>query len=364
MPKRRCGLDRYIDPANKVLWHLGHVAQLKRDGTTPAPVNVEIDLSNRCSLGCQWCHFAYTHTRGPLAHDGDKPEGRVAGGDLMDFWLARQIIGQLKFAGVQSVTWTGGGEPTLHPQFDEIVQAANNVGLKQGIYTHGGHIGLERAAALKKYMTFVYVSLDECRPETYKQSKGTDRFDTVCENIHRLVFAEGQATIGVGFLIHRDNWQDIPAMVELGRELQTDYIQFRPTIQYDQLHPDRPAEDTSWIDNAIPLLEQAACEPFVVADIDRFRMYQNWQGHGYRRCNWAGMQTVITPNGKVWRCLNKREHADALLGDLSEESFVHIWDRAGGSCAVDGSCRVMCRGHIANITLDAVLSRPVHAEFA
>ncbi len=66
----------YINPRQKVLWHTDRLHELRTTGTTSAPVNVEIDLSNRCSHGCRWCRFAYTHTRGPLA--GTEKPGRVS----------------------------------------------------------------------------------------------------------------------------------------------------------------------------------------------------------------------------------------------------------------------------------------------
>jgi MoaA/NifB/PqqE/SkfB family radical SAM enzyme len=356
-------LTKYIDPASKSLWYLDHVRQLKKNGTTPAPVNVEIDLSNRCSHGCVWCHYAHTHTRGPLAQKGDKPGGRIAGGDLMSPILAAKILRQMKAAGVESVTWTGGGEPTLHPDFDDIIEVAARQNLKQGLYTHGGHITPERALLLKRNMTFVYISLDECRPETFNRSKGVNRFENVIANTKMLIASPGFATVGIGFLIHSGNWQDIPAMVDLGRELHPDYIQFRPTVLYEQHAQNRPAEETEWLNQAIPLLEEAGRESWVSADVERFKMYRDWNGHGYTRCRWSGLQTVITPNGKVWRCLNKREHEDALLGDLNEVDFADLWRLKGGVCQVNDSCRVMCRGHIANITLDAIMTRPAHPEF-
>jgi MoaA/NifB/PqqE/SkfB family radical SAM enzyme len=65
--------------------------QAIRDGKRPAPINAEIDLSNRCSLGCEWCHFAYTHTRGPLAKS-DRLRDAIPGGDLMDTDLAKSIV--------------------------------------------------------------------------------------------------------------------------------------------------------------------------------------------------------------------------------------------------------------------------------
>ena len=355
----------YIDPRQKVLWHLDKLSQIRETGKTKAPVNVEIDLSNRCSHGCNWCHFAYTHTKGPLAGKRDKPAVSVAGGDLMGYSLAIRILEELDACGVQSITWTGGGEPTLHPDFDTIVEMAGDIGHKQGLYTHGGHINKERAAILKKHMTFVYVSLDECDEERFKKSKGVDRYWSVLSGIENLVHAKGDATIGIGFLLHPDNVDDIDRMVALGRRYGVDYVQFRPVIDYNQDEPGQLVENVdhhTWLNYAAQRLGWYD-NPFVVADLDRFRMYRDWEGHGYKTCHWSALQTVITPNGKVWRCLNKREHPEALLGDLTTESFSDIWERAGSTCAVDGKCRVMCRGHIANITLDAIMAEPAHRSF-
>lgn len=353
----------YIDPRQKPLWHLDKLLELKRTGKTDAPVNVEIDLSNRCSLGCAWCHFGYTHTRGPLTGKREGPEERTLGGDLMDTGLALSILDQLVEAGVRSVTWTGGGEPTLHTEFDAIVHYAHGRGLEQGLYTHGGHINNNRAALLKRTMAWVYVSLDECTPEAYKRSKGADGFGAALAGIGRLVAAEGDAVIGVGYLLHKDNYQHSRQMVDLGRNVGADYVQFRPTVQYSASAPSLRTGDTEWMAHAIVRLRAHANDPFVMLDLERFDEYRTWGGHGYTTCYWTGMQTVITPNGNVWRCVNKREQTGALLGSLKEQTFADIWQRAGGACAVDSQCRVFCKGHLGNITINAVMSEPLHSNF-
>lgn len=355
-------MNQFISPRSKLFGHLSTLDAIKR-GLRPPPVNVEIDLSNRCDLKCAHCHFAYTHTRGPWVGHADKPSDAVSGGDVMDYALAKRILKELAAAGVKSVVWTGGGEPTLHRQFDDIIEYAYSVGLQQGIYTHGGWIDEERAENMKRDFEWVYFSLDAHDAQSYKEYKGVNRFDKVISNIRGIVEAPGKATIGIGFLLNRDNHNRTRAMVALGRSLGVDYVQFRPTILYAQDAPGELAEDTRWIDWAVGWLNEFAGDPFVVADVERFRRYQRWNGHGYPVCNWAALQTVITPNGKVWRCTNKREHPDALLGDLSIESFATVWERGGGPCAVDLTCRIACRGDIPNQTLDAVLAPSVHANF-
>lgn len=356
-------MNTFIDPKAKLFQHMDRLHAI-RQGGRPAPVNVELFLSNRCSHGCSWCHYAHTHTKGPLAGKAAKPPGAMGSGDLMDAELARYILWQLSDAGVKSVTFSGGGEPTLHPDFGELVEYAAGQKLEQGLYTHGGHLAKAGLAeTVKQHCTWVYISLDECTRDAFKHSKGVDRYDAVLDGVRALVAAEGKATVGLGFLLHRDNFADVGRMVALGRELGVDYVQFRPTVQYDQAQPGKLSEDTAWISWAVGHLHAYEFDPFVVVDVERFRMYARWTSHGYATCYGSALQTAISPNGMMWRCTNKTEYPDALLGDLSVEPFSEIWARSGGPCAVNRQCRIMCRQHISNLTLDKLMVKMPHANF-
>jgi MoaA/NifB/PqqE/SkfB family radical SAM enzyme len=355
-------MTEFISPRSKLFGHLDHLVAL-RDGKYLAPINVEIDLSNRCDLKCAGCHFAYTHVRGPWTGKQDKPDGYIPGGDLMDLNLACDMLNQLADYGIKSVTWTGGGEPTLHKDFDTITAYAAYNGLEQGIYTHGGHITGERAAWMKYYFEWIYFSFDAWDVDSYKLHKGVNRFDKVCENIRNIVAIPGKATIGMGFLLTRDNYRHIYVMQQLARDLGVDYAQFRPLIDFAPNEPNVLLEDTSWIDEAIGLLQQYGDDPFIIADVGRFRRYQKWTGHGYSTCFWSALQTVITPNGKVWRCTNKREYPDGLIGDLAVESFAELWERSGGSCGFNAACRISCKGDPGNETLNQLYQQTPHANF-
>lgn len=357
-------MSSYISPKNKLFSHLPTLEAI-RQGKRPPPINVELDISFRCDLRCADCHFAYTHVRGPWAGHADKPDNFIAGGDLMDYDLACAMFEQLATYGVRSLVFTGGGEPTIHPRFDGLIRKAHDAGLQLGIYSHGGFIQGERAEWMKQHFEWVYFSLDACTVEGYQAYKGVNRFERVCRNIEDMVRMEGNATIGVGFLIHQDNYRDIHDMVRLGHDLGADYVQFRPTVQYDQAQPSKSLEDDpAWIRHAIGRLQAYKHDDFVIADTARFEEYGNWHGHGYATCYWSALQTVITPNGKVWRCTNKREHPDALLGDLTLDSFQTIWERSGGACQVTDTCRIFCRGHIANQQLTPMMDMTTrHANF-
>lgn len=356
-------MNDYIAPRSKLFGHIDRVLAVL-EGWRPPPVNVEIDLSNRCSLGCKWCHFGYTHTKGPLAGDREKPGESVAGGDLMDTDLALSIIDQLSRIGVRSITWSGGGEPTLHPDFDTIIGHAYKQGIDQGLYTLGGHIDRDRAELLKQSMTWVYVSLDAHNEQYYSSNKGVlkKRFADACDGVMMLSNAAGYATIGLGYIVTRNNWPYVGEFVRLAKGLGADYTQFRPAIMYKANDPGVVDESGLWVEKAISELMQFQGDDFVIADLKRFEMYKNWTGHGYDTCWWSGLQTVITPNGKVWTCCNKREYPGASIGDLSRESFFAVWNR-GNVAEVDEKCRVFCRGHLPNLAIEEMAVERKHGNF-
>lgn len=345
---------KYIDPPNKLLKHADRIGAIQM-GMNVSPVNVEIDLTNRCNLGCLGCHMAHTHTRGYHAN-----KRTVSVGDVMDKALILRVLDEMNDAGVRSVTWTGGGEPTMHPDFGEIITRCP---LPQGIYTNGTRITPEMAQQIKLYAQWAYVSLDRPDRESYKAYKQTDNFEMAVEGVRNLVNASGNATIGIGFLLSRNSWGDGWKMIELAESLGVDYVQFRPEIEFDPAVPQRPAHDNTWIKAAMQWLDGIKDRRGVQVDMTRFEMYRNWSRHPYKVCHWAQMQTVLTPDGRLWTCCNKRGFEGESWGDLTHEHFVDVVRRITAR-PVNEQCRVMCRGHIPNLTLDKILSPRIgHDDF-
>ncbi len=350
----------YINPHSKVIKHLDRLSALQK-GDRCYPINAEIDLSNRCNLRCSWCDFAYTHSKSPWANKCTKPEGYIETGDLMTWLVADKILDELRGAGVTSITWTGGGEPLTNPEAVEIFKTAHELGFQQGIYTNGTLIDYHNAEALKELMTWIYISLDAYDRRGYTISKGKG-FAAACHAVSMLKMIEGQATVGAGFLINCDNYRHVSEMYTLGIDLGADYIQFRPVVNYDQDMPGVVNSDSVWLENAMNYLVQLRGKAKLEFDLERFRALRHWRGHGYKRCYWAQLQTSITPNGKVWTCINKRGHRGAEIGDLTTQNFKEIWDAVPETC-VNADCRILCRGHFANLTINEIMRKEPHTNF-
>jgi MoaA/NifB/PqqE/SkfB family radical SAM enzyme len=285
-------------------------------------------------------------------------------GDLADTALMLRALSQMATCGVQGVVWSGGGEPTLHPDWPEIVARAVKVGLQQGMYTLGGHFTPETARTLARVAAWVVVSLDACDAETYATEKGVlpARFFDACQGIQWLA-AEKGAAVGVSFLLHAENWHRAPEMLAFARALGATYTTFRPTIETLIESPSICASDREWISVCEPILRTLAKAPDVECDVDRFLAYRDWSGRSYAACHGIKLNATITPDGRVWVCPQRRGVAGSAIGDLRVESFADLWARHPGQWTDFEQCRAMCRLHLINETLDAVYRPYAHEAF-
>ena len=81
------------------------------------PELVDVKITDKCNFGCAYCYQNST------------PEGRHA--DMDDL---RRVARELFKAGTFEVA-IGGGEPTLHPQFPEILEMFNDLGIAANFTT-------------------------------------------------------------------------------------------------------------------------------------------------------------------------------------------------------------------------------------
>lgn len=282
-------------------------------------------------------------------------------GDVMDIELFRRIAYEMTQVHVKSITFSGGGEPLTHPDFPLFVEAAKQYGFHLGLYTSAILARPQLATLIKKHFDWVVVSLDESTREAYFKAKQIDAFQKALQGITNLVQADGTAIISASFLLRQENIDQIADMLALHRALHTSYAEFRPIVNFDLHAPDKVVEDTSWMDAYWDALTALAALPDVELPLEKFHRYRHWE-RDYKTCAAILFTSVITPNGKVWTCVNRRGFPDSCIGDLTVEPFEKVWRKQKGVHEFS-QCRVLCRGDALNVHLDA-LAKPIqHAEF-
>src|SRR3990167_9521490 len=111
-------LDNYTSTGVKYSRHPQMIKSL-RNGIG-RPQSLQVPLTNKCNLKCVFCS--------------------VAERELKQQWTyhdLRKAIQAFMKAGIHTIEFSGGGEPTLHPEFNSITAYANDLGLKLGLITNG-----------------------------------------------------------------------------------------------------------------------------------------------------------------------------------------------------------------------------------
>jgi radical SAM protein with 4Fe4S-binding SPASM domain len=258
------------------------------------PVSVELSLTDRCNQGCVWCSDAGLRKR--------------SNGELTLDQL-KSLFDDLAAGGVQGVVLEGGGEPTLHPDFDQVVRALPERGLDVGLITNG--VAPLRPELLELF-SWIRVSLDASTPEEYRQLKRIDAFEKVLANIGAMV--RSTRVCGVGYVVTNRNVGDIENLTLRLKSMGVSYVHFRPVIDHDDM---RCARDLSFLhkyaSSAFSVLLDAMAENRV-------------RGNDALPCAAHSLTSVIAANGDVYICgrLNKYP-VWPPIGNIRKRSFREIW---------------------------------------
>jgi len=309
-----------INPG-KVLRYPAELVAVK-EGRFPHVLNVEVDLSESCQLNCASCDFPDHYA----AH--------------MSWAMAPKVARLLHGWGTKAVVFTGGGEPTLCPDFAPIVQLFSQR-FELGLYTNGvDPVFVDMADRFR----WVFVSLDAASPEEWARYKRAPEawYSRVLANIKE---SGRRTTTGVGFLISESNYERVEAMAQTGLQAGASYVHFRPLY---------PCLDSSWRGRAMPILERVASWENVSVAWDKFEDLWHWQ-RGYKTC-WASLfLRLIDAEGNIWACPTTR--GKRRLGHV--DSFKNLRE----PLPVTEECRPGCRGHGMNKLLDYIMSSGPHDAF-
>jgi len=266
----------------KICYYLDEVDNIL-SGKVQYPVSCEIDLSNRCQNDCYFCMFKKYIKENEI--------------DL-DYDVYEQLIEDLKSVGTKSITFTGGGEPLLYPRFEDAIYLAVNSGFEVGLVTNG--VDLDGYFHLIPYFKFIRVSLDAACRETYHKIKGQDNFGFVIDNLKQVTKIKENTTIGLSFVICKENKYEIEEAKFLAKSLKVDYIQFKPCYgeRIEDIKPDNKTIVTP-----------------------RYKV------RGSLPCAIAGLVAIVGADSNLYYCCQKRGYENFVLGDLRTYSFKELWKK-------------------------------------
>ncbi|MCU4163920.1 radical SAM/SPASM domain-containing protein [Carboxylicivirga caseinilyticus] len=261
------------------------------------PLALSIEPTSICNLKCPECP---TGTNTLL-----RPRGKIS---LVEY---KKIIDQLPKELIYLNLYIQ-GEPTMHPDFPELIQLANNKNLYTSTSTNGHFITPALGKKIvESGLTRIIFSVDGTTQESYEKYRIGGSLHKVIEGIKNITSAKKKLKkryplVIIQFLVFKHNQHQLEEIKKIAKDLSVDKLEFK-TAQFNN-YSDSPVEPPT---------------------IERFRRYENThrlriKGKMLNKCWRQWHSAVITWNGKVAPCCYDKD-AIYLLGDITTNNFSEIW---------------------------------------
>lgn len=304
-------MDLRFAPGIKLMSHRQFVDYF--DNRTIYPIGVEISPSGRCNSNCPDCLYR-------------QKNNKLGGHDsaLFDKDRMRRLMEEFVELGVSSITWTGGGDPSMHPSFPLFVEWAHNLGIKQGLFTNG-LLPIKYDPSLLEWIRVTYT--DQPMNVDVLMSMRSCKTLGVCLN-----YAPRHNEELVNLLLKLAEWLDA---AKASPEHST-YLQVRPVLQIEG--------------EAVNIRSPQIKHPLLY--ITDYKFLGLEEGRNYKSCEAFHFVPFIWQDGTVDICAYHRKELEYRLGNLYDEgekgTFKYIMDNAPQGTPVVDNCQAVCKLHEMN----------------
>lgn len=294
--------------AHKLDFHKDRITEFL-EGKDIYPITIEIDLTNKCNWKCPWCS--------EMGWRAQHPEAEIP------WQIMVRALKDMHRLGVRSVTIEGGGEPTIHPQFEEIV-LSDTYGLQLGLITNGSMLHSFSEELIQRFV-YIRVSLDAGSAQTHAKVKGCSEgfYPRILKALERAVAlkAPGQS-IGVSFIVSTDTKDEVYAAAVQCKATGVDNIQVKPIVMRD------------WQAEYLDISDQLK-KIETLSEDGRFKVYATkMEGRDpkgpkrqYLFCKASRLIGAIAATGDVLFCCRLKNFANrnVSFGNIRFEPFEDIW---------------------------------------
>lgn len=338
-----------------------HISVLQRGGAV-SPVHVQLILSDLCNEDCNFCAYRMSgYTSNEMFNEGDNHNPNR----MIPVERVLTLIDEMVDLGVEAVQLTGGGEPTVHPQFDLILEALLTKGLHVGLVTNGVKLSQRAIELLACFpASWVRVSFDAATPGLYEAIRRAPRWhmDSALKNLSALAQKaherrKEKLTVGAGFVVTKDNWKEVVLCAQMVKQTGADNLRISAIFQ---------TEGASYFDG---WGEEAAryCKHAEGLSDDRFKVVNMFGDRvddlllgspDYHRCWYQEFTTYIGADQNVYRCCVYSYNKRGLVGSIKDQSLGELWfgkERVEGMRTFDATKCKQCQFNEKNRMMNAAL---------
>ncbi len=301
-----------------------------------APKQVQLILSDLCNQDCHFCAYRMSGYTSNELFVGDS-ELAATGHNNPKRWIptprALALLDEFREAGVLSVQFTGGGEPTVHPDHEAIFEKALSLGLRCSLVSNGVKWSGHLISDLLPRFDWARVSIDAGNAQSYATTRRTSQLHwyRVWENIGALAQAirekQTPCVLGLGFVVTPESYPEIVDFAHLAANSGAHNVRFTAMFSTEDEKPFTAIYDE--VRGLIALARQRY-------QSDRFAIHDNFgsrfddlrqKAPDYPSCGYQYFATYVGGDLRAYRCCVLAYNKRGLIagGDLRHRSFAEFW---------------------------------------
>ena len=273
----------------------------------PPPIEGAIDPFAECNLRCEFCVGQRY-----LREHREEVSMRVL---PTDYTL--RLIDFMRRWGVRGVCFSGGGEPTLHPDFDKILDKASD-GMEAAFASNVVRISEKLAESIMK-CRWVGMSIDAAQRSTYAKIKGADKFEDTLTNILYLTNLREKTNSKVALcykmLMMPENVSQIHDACKLAKCLGVQDFFVRPVdFERDDIKGHKQLQfNKKQIEEQFNLCHEEETDDFHVYTVIQ-KFDENFHNRlTFKRCLATPILLDVLTDGNAYVCVDKKMQAKYKL---------------------------------------------------
>ncbi|MBU0667383.1 MAG: radical SAM protein [Nanoarchaeota archaeon] len=272
-----------------------------------------VSITNKCNLRCMMCDI-------PKVKDYLQiPTIKI-----------KDLIDNLKEIKCKNIVFSG-GEPLTHKDIFELIEFANQRGLKVCITSNGILINKETAKKLALAgIDVINISIDGNK-ETHEKLRGKNTFEKAVNGLKNLNKVDVETTIAT--IVCKQNYKELLSVIKLAKDVGATTVRFQP---FSEDFLDKKNDSLFITEKEGLELERIIKQVVILAN--KFHINTNPESYlnnislmvqnklkpkPNKDCNALYETISITNMGDVLPCFPM---SDKPLGNINKQRFIDIWN--------------------------------------
>lgn len=212
------------------------------------PQRLVLELTNACNLKCIMC-------------GRDDAEFKLTTFDINILKNLEPVLNH-----VEEVTLFGWGEPTLHPQFGEILDYLNKFPVRKYFVTNGMKLDKIRDYLFDYNVDIMAVSLDGSRADTNDRIRVNSKIDFIVEELKKITTIKKERNLDYPYInfvmtIMESNIAQLPELVQLAADIGLEEVKgvfltvFTENLREESMY-NKQSQVKKYFDEAITLAKK------------------------------------------------------------------------------------------------------------